>query len=101
MSITYSSLGLRCYYVVRASTTNVAAWLRHRIDCAFLLERHEPYGISSSCAQSCTVCVYATVCLTVIPLFSDITDVSTISHSFKTDVSRTPFFHVVQYGDYK
>ena len=43
--------------------------------------------------------VCATVCLTVVPSFSDITDVSTIGHSSKTDRSRTPLFHVVQYGD--
>ena len=30
---------------------------------------------------------------------SDITDVSTIRHSFKTDNCRTPSFHVAQYGD--
>ena len=41
----------------------------------------------------------ATVCLTVIPSFSDITDVSTIGHSFKTDRSRTHLFHVAHYGD--
>ena len=33
------------------------------------------------------------------PSFSDITDVSTIDHSFKTDRSRTPLFQVAQYGD--
>ena len=43
--------------------------------------------------------VYATVCLTVVPSFSDITDVSTIGHSSKTDRSRTPLFHVAQYED--
>ena len=41
----------------------------------------------------------ATVCLTVVPSFSGITDVSTIGHSSKTDRSRTPLFHVAQYGD--
>ena len=41
----------------------------------------------------------ATVCLTVVPSFSDITAVSTIGHSFKTDRSRTPLFHVAQYED--
>ena len=40
-----------------------------------------------------------TVSLTVVPSFSDITDVSTIGHSSKTDRSRTPLFHVAQYGD--
>ena len=43
--------------------------------------------------------VCATVCLTVMPSFSDITDVLTFGHSFKTDRSRTPLFHVAQYGD--
>ena len=42
------------------------------------------------CSDRCMVC--ATVCLTVAPSFSDITNVSTISHSFKTDRSRTPYF---------
>ena len=46
---------------------------------------------------SCMVC--ATVSLTVVPSFSDITDVSTIGHSFKTDRSCIPLFHVAQYGD--
>ena len=40
-----------------------------------------------------------TFCLTVAPWFSDITDVSTIGHSFKTDRSLTPLFHVAQYGN--
>ena len=43
--------------------------------------------------------VCATVCLTVVPSFSDTPDVSTIGHSSKTDRSRTPLFHVAQYGD--
>ena len=43
--------------------------------------------------------VCATVCLTVMPSFLDITDVPTIGHSFKTDRSRIPLFHVMQYGD--
>ena len=43
--------------------------------------------------------VCATVCLTVMPSFSARADVSTVSHSFKTDRSRTPSFHVAQYGD--
>ena len=43
------------------------------------------------------VCV--TVCLTVMPSFSDITDVSTIDYNLKTDRSRTSLFHVAQYGD--
>ena len=29
----------------------------------------------------------------------DITEVLTIGHSIKTDRSRTPLFHVAQYGD--
>ena len=33
------------------------------------------------------------------PSFSDITDVSTIDQSFKTDRSRTPLFYVAQYRD--
>ena len=43
--------------------------------------------------------VCAIVCLTVMILISDITDVSTIGHSFKTDSHHNPLFHVVQYGD--
>ena len=43
--------------------------------------------------------VCATVCLTVVPSFSDTTNVSTIGHSSKTDRSRTSLFHVAQYGD--
>ena len=41
----------------------------------------------------------AAFCLTVMPSFSNITDVSTIGHSFKTDRCHTPSFHVAQYGD--
>ena len=41
----------------------------------------------------------ATVCITDMPSFSNIIDVSTIGRSFKTDRSRTPSFHVAQYGD--
>ena len=63
----------------------------------FLLERREPHGVSSPCGHRCMVC--ATVCLTVMPSFSYITDVSIIGHRFKTDISRTPLFHVAQYGD--
>ena len=40
--------------------------------------------------------VRCVVCLTVVPSFSDITDVL-ISHNFKTDRSHTPLFHVAQY----
>ena len=43
--------------------------------------------------------VCATVSLTVLLSFSDTTDVSTIGHSSKIDRSRTPLFHVAQYGD--
>ena len=43
------------------------------------------------------VCV--TVCLTVIPSFSDITDVSTIGHGTKTSNCRTPLSHIAQYED--
>ena len=32
-------------------------------------------------------------------VFSHISDVSTIGHSSKIDRSRTPLFHVAQYGD--
>ena len=41
----------------------------------------------------------ATVSVTVMPSFSDITDDSMIMqpHSFETDRSRTPLFHVVLY----
>ena len=46
------------------------------------------------------VMLCATVCRTVMPSFSDKSDVSTIRHSFKTDRSRTPLFHIAQYGDY-
>ena len=38
------------------------------------------------------VLVYATLCLTVMQLFSDITDVATISHSFRTNNRRTRMF---------
>ena len=38
--------------------------------------------------------VSATVCLTVMPLFLYITDVSTVGYS-----RPQPLFHVVQYGD--
>ena len=34
-----------------------------------LLERREPHGVRSICGHSCTMC--ATVCLTVMPSFSD------------------------------
>ena len=57
----------------------------------------EPRGVPGPCGHSCTAC--ATVCLTVVSSFSDITGLSTISDSFKTDRSRTPLFHVAQYGD--
>ena len=40
--------------------------------CASLLERREPHGVSSSCGHSCVLC--ATVCPTVMPLFSEITE---------------------------
>ena len=97
-SIIYSSPGPRCCCVVWASATIAAAWLRHRTDyCSFLLERREQHGVPSPCGHSCMV--YVTVCLTVMPSFSDITDLSTIGHSFKTDRSRTPLFHVAQFGD--
>ena len=43
--------------------------------------------------------VCATVCLTVTSSFSDITDVSTIGHSFKTVRRRTPVCDVAQYED--
>ena len=94
-SIIYSSPGPRCCCVVWASATNAVAWLWHRTDyCAFLHERREPQGVPSPCGHSCRVC--AIVCLTVMPSFSDTTDVSTTGHSFKTDRSRTPLFHVAQ-----
>ena len=41
----------------------------------------------------------ATVWLTVMPSFSDITDVSPVGHSFKTNICRKLLFHVTQYGD--
>ena len=94
----YSSPGPRCCCVVWASATTAAYWLRHRTDyCACFLERREPHGVPSSCDHSCMVC--ANVCLTVMPSFSVITDVSPMGHSFKIDRSRTPLFHVMQYGD--
>ena len=94
----YSSSRPHCYRVVCASATNVAAWLRHTTDyCAFLLERGEPHGVPSPCGHSFMMC--ATDCLTFMPLFLDITDVSNKDHSFKTDRSPIPLFHVVQYGD--
>ena len=84
--------------VVCSSATNAVARFRHRTDyCAFLIERREPHGVPSPCGHSCVVC--AIVCLTVVPSFSDTTDVLTIGHSSKTDRSRTPLFHVAQYGD--
>ena len=64
-----------------------------RISVPFLLERREPRGVPSPCGHSCMAC--ATVCLTVVPSFSDTTDVSAIDHSFKTDRSRTPLFLVL------
>ena len=54
-----------CITICKAMV-NVAAWLRHRTNyCAFLLERHEPHGVSSPCGHRCMVC--ATVCLTIMP----------------------------------
>ena len=35
----------------------------------------------------------------VMPSFSDITDVSTIGLSFKTDKCCNPLFHIAKYGD--
>ena len=76
----------------------MAAWLRHRTDyCDFLLERREPHGVPSPCGHNCMVC--AIVCLSVMPSVSDITDVSTIGYSFKTNNRLTPLFHDAQYGD--
>ena len=72
-------------------------WLRQRLNyCAFLLKRHEPYGIPSPWSYSYMVC--ATVCLTVMPPFSGITDVWAMGHSFKTDSRRTPLLHISKYG---
>ena len=96
-SIIYSSPWPRCCRVVCASITIAAAWLRHRTDyCASLLERREPRSVPSPRGHS-MVC--ATVCLTVKPSFSDITDISTTSHSSETDSSRTPLYRVAKYGD--
>ena len=72
------------------------------ITCSQLLfvclsPRKELHGVPSPCGLSYKVCV--TVCLTGVPSFSDITDVSTIGQSSKTDRSRTPLFHVAKYGD--
>ena len=87
----YSSPGHRCCCFVWASATIAAAWLRHRTDyCAFLLQRREPHGVPSPRCHSFMAC--ATICLTVIPSFSDITDVSTMGQSVKTDRSSTPYF---------
>ena len=44
----------------------------------------EPHGVPSPCGHSCMVC--ATVCLIVVPSFSDKSDVSTIRHSPATFV---------------
>ena len=44
------------------------------------------YGVCYCLSNSCAI-------------VSDTTDVSTIGHSSKTDRSRTPLFHVAQYGD--
>ena len=91
-SIIYSSTGPRCSFVVWASATNAAAWLRHRTDhCACLLEKREQHGVSSPCDRRCMVC--ATVYLTVMPSFSDMTDVmsvmsETINHQPSATVSR-------------
>ena len=86
--------------IVWASTIIAVALLRHISDYyALLLERHEPLGVPSPCGHSCMVCVCATVCLTVMPSFSDITDVSTIGHNLKTDSRRNQLFFVAPYGD--
>ena len=66
-SIIYSSPGPHCCCVVWASATHAATWLRHRMNCTFLLERREPNGVPSPCGHSCMVC--ATVCLTVVIVF--------------------------------
>ena len=88
--IIYSIPG-HCCCVVWARATIAAAWIKRGRDCcAFLLERREPHGVPSPCSHSCTAC--ATVCLTVVPSFSDITDVSTIGHSFKNDSRRILFY---------
>ena len=50
-------------------------------------------------AHVATVVWCANVCLTAMPPFSDMTDVSTFCHSFKTHRSRTCLFHIAQYGD--
>ena len=51
-------------------------------------------GVPSPCRM-----VRATVCLSVMRSLSDITDVSTIVQSFKTNFRRSPLFHVAQYRD--
>ena len=60
-------------------------------------EMREPHGVSSPFDHGCKVCV--TVCLKIMPSFSDITDVSTIGDSLKADSSGTPLYHVAQYGN--
>ena len=69
-----------------------AAWLGHITDyCAFLLEWRDPHTYLDHGA-AVEWCV-----LTAMPSFSDLTDLSTFGHSFKTDSLRIA--HVVQYGD--
>ena len=98
MIIMYSSTELRCCCVVWASATIVAARLTHRTDyCAFLLEWREPHFVPNPCGHSCMVC--PTVSLTVMPSYSDITDVSNICQSFRTNNRRTLLFHVARYKD--
>ena len=54
-------------------------------------------GVPSPCGHSCMVC--ATVCLTAMPSFSDISDFQQ-SAKFQGRQKLHPlFFHVAQYGD--
>ena len=62
----------------------------------FLVEKREPHGIPIHVA---IVVWCATVCLTVMASLSDMTDVSTICQTVKTDRGHIPLFHVAQYED--
>ena len=54
----------------------------------------EPHGIPSPYYHSCIVCL--TICLTVMPSFANIAEVSTTDHSFKTKNLTLISRHVVR-----